>query len=101
MNLYKLTYTQESEAFVSAQSEEEAREYITELTQNGGERMNEVRLNECGWSVTEEWKISLLFQMMSRTNLTDIHTKQKTARLGIPRVDCFGIRGNNGKTIQI
>ncbi len=38
MNLYKLTYTQESEAFVSAQSEEEAREYITELTQNGGEK---------------------------------------------------------------
>ena len=56
MKLYKLTYTQESEAFVSAESEEEAREYITELTQNGGERMNEVRLNECGWSVTEEWE---------------------------------------------
>jgi len=36
MNLYKLTYTQESEAYVSAESEDEAREYITELTENGG-----------------------------------------------------------------
>ena len=50
MKLYKLTYTQESEAFVSAESEEEAREYITELTENGaGDKMSWVRLNECGW----------------------------------------------------
>ena len=56
MNLYKLTYTQESEAYVSAESEDEAREYITELTENGGgSKMNWVRLNECGWSVTEEY----------------------------------------------
>ena len=39
MNLYKLTYTQESEAYVSAESEDEAREYITELTDNGGKNM--------------------------------------------------------------
>ncbi len=56
MNLYKLTYTQESEAFVSAESEEEAREYITELTENGGgSKMSWVRLVECGWGVTEEY----------------------------------------------
>ena len=56
MNLYKLTYTQESEAYVSAESEEEAREYITELTENGGgSKMSWVRLNECGWGITEEF----------------------------------------------
>ena len=45
MKLYKLTYTQESEAFVSAESEEEAREYITELTENGGVTDELGRLN--------------------------------------------------------
>ena len=36
MNLYKVKYTQESEAFVKAESEAEALEFITELTENGG-----------------------------------------------------------------
>ena len=56
MNLYKLTYTQESEAYVSAESEDEAREYITELTDNGGKNMHQVRLVECGWSVEQEYE---------------------------------------------
>ena len=56
MKLYKLTYTQESEAFVSAESEEEAREYITELTENGaGDKMSWVRLNECGWEFVQDY----------------------------------------------
>ena len=54
MNIYRLTYTQESEAYVLAGSESEAEEYITEYTSNGGENMHTVRLNECGWSVTED-----------------------------------------------
>jgi len=56
MNLYKLTYTQESEAYVSAESEDEAREYITELTENGsGSKMSWVRLNECGWEFVQDY----------------------------------------------
>ena len=55
MNIYRLTYTQESEAFILADSESEAVEYITEYTSNGGENMHTVRLNECGWSVTEDY----------------------------------------------
>ena len=54
MNIYRVTYTQESEAFILADSESEAVEYITEYTSNGGENMHTVRLNECGWSVTED-----------------------------------------------
>ena len=55
MNLYKVKYTQESEAFVQAESEAEALEFITELTENGGgDKMSSVRLNECGRSIEEE-----------------------------------------------
>ncbi len=55
MKLYKLKYTQESEAFVQAESEEEAIEFITELTENGGgDKMSSIRLNECGWFLEEE-----------------------------------------------
>ena len=55
MNLYKVKYTQESEAFVRGESEAEALEFITELTENGGgDKMSSVRLNECGWSIEEE-----------------------------------------------
>lgn len=55
MNLYKVKYTQESETFVKAESEEQALEFITELTENGGgDKMSSVRLNECGWYVEEE-----------------------------------------------
>ena len=54
-NLYKVKYTQESEAFVQAESEEKALEFITDLTENGGgDKMSSVRLNECGWSIEEE-----------------------------------------------
>jgi len=55
MELFKVKYTQESEAFVQAESEDEAIEFITELTQNGGgDKMSSVRLIECGWTVEEE-----------------------------------------------
>ncbi len=55
MNLYKVKYTQESETFVQAESEEQALEFITELTENGGgDKMSSIRLNECGWSIEEE-----------------------------------------------
>lgn len=51
-NLYKVKYTQESEAFVQAESEEKALEFITNLTENGGgDKMSSVRLNECGWFI--------------------------------------------------
>jgi len=53
MNLYKVKYTQESEAFVQAESEEQALEFITELTESG-DKMSSVRLNECGWFIEEE-----------------------------------------------
>ena len=54
-NLYKVKYTQESEAFVQADSSREAVDYITELPENGGgSKMSSVRLNECGWFVEEE-----------------------------------------------
>lgn len=53
--LYYVKYSQESEAYVKASSSQEAVDYITELTENGGgSNMNSVRLNECGWYVEEE-----------------------------------------------
>ncbi len=53
--LYYVKYSQESEAYVKASSSQEAVDYITELTENGGgTNMNSVRLNECGWYVEEE-----------------------------------------------
>ena len=56
MKLYKVKYTQESEAWVSADSESEAVEYITELTQNGGgDKMSWVRLNVCGWEFEQDY----------------------------------------------
>jgi hypothetical protein len=54
MKLYYLKYTQENEAYVSADSEEEALQKITDFTSNGGENMHNIRLNECGWSVEGE-----------------------------------------------
>ena len=55
MNLYKVKYTQESETFVKAESEEQALEFITKLTENGvGDKMSSVRLNECGWFIEDE-----------------------------------------------
>jgi hypothetical protein len=56
MKLYKVKYTQESEAWVSAESESDAIEYITELTENGGgDKMSWVRLNECGWEFEQDY----------------------------------------------
>ena len=56
MKLYKVKYTQESEAWVSAESESDAVEYITELTQNGGgDKMSWVRLNGCGWEFEQDY----------------------------------------------
>lgn len=55
MNLYKVKYTQENETFVQAESEEQALEFITELTENGGgDKMSSIRLIECGWFIEEE-----------------------------------------------
>jgi hypothetical protein len=55
MKLYKVVYTQNSEAFVQAENGSEAIDFITELTENGGgDKMSSVRLNECGWFVEEE-----------------------------------------------
>jgi len=55
MELFKVKYTQESEAFVQAESEEEAIEFITELTENGGgDKMSSIRLIECGWTIDDE-----------------------------------------------
>ena len=55
MNLYRVQYTQESEAFVKAESRQQALEFITELTENGGgDKMSSVRLNSCGWFIEEE-----------------------------------------------
>ena len=53
MKLYKVVYTQNSEAFVQAENGDEAIEFITELTGNGGGDMSSVRINECGRSVEE------------------------------------------------
>tara|TARA_R100001463_G_scaffold46093_3_gene94635 strand:- start:838 stop:1116 length:279 start_codon:yes stop_codon:yes gene_type:complete len=53
MPLYKLEYEQRSEVFVEAQDHDEARELITEYTENGGSNMHQIRLIECGWSITE------------------------------------------------
>lgn len=53
-NLYKVVYTQESEAYVRADSENEAVSLITDYTSNGGSNMHSIRLNECGWTVQED-----------------------------------------------
>ena len=56
MKLYKVKYTQESEAWVSAESESDAIEYIIELTENGGgDKMSWVRLKECGWEFEQDY----------------------------------------------
>ena len=55
MPLYKLEYEQRSEVFVEAQDHDEARELITEFTSNGGSNMYQIRLVECGWSVTDNF----------------------------------------------
>ena len=54
-NLYYLKYTQESEVYVEANSEEEAQEKIEEYTKNGGENMYNIRLNHCGWRVKNSY----------------------------------------------
>ena len=54
-NLYYLKYTQESEVYIEANSEEEAQEKIEEYTKNGGENMYNIRLNHCGWRVVNSY----------------------------------------------
>ncbi len=54
-NLYYLKYTQESEVYIEANSEEEAQEKIEEYTKNGGENMYNIRLNHCGWRVKNSY----------------------------------------------
>ena len=49
--LYYLKYTQESEAYVEADSADEARDKISDYTKGGGDNMHNIRLNEAGWSV--------------------------------------------------
>lgn len=53
MQLYKLEYEQRNEVFVEANNSDEAYELITEFTANGGKNMHQIRLVECGWSVTD------------------------------------------------
>ena len=53
-NLYKVVYTQESEAYVRADSEDEAVSLVSDYTSNGGSNMNNIRLNECEWTVEED-----------------------------------------------
>ena len=53
MTLFKLEYEQRNEVFVEANNSDEAYELINEFTSNGGKNMHQIRLVECGWSVTE------------------------------------------------
>lgn len=56
MKLYKVKYTQENEAWVEADSEQDAINFITDLTENGGgSKMSWVRLNECGWEFEQDY----------------------------------------------
>ena len=54
MKLFKLVYTQENEAYIEAENEQEAVEKIRDFTENGSRNMYMVRLNSAGWSV-EDW----------------------------------------------
>ena len=80
MKLYKVKYTQESEAWVSAESESDAIEYITELTQNGGgDKMSWVRLNECGWEFEQDYGEleELTEEEMEEDFYTLLHTQDR------------------------
>ena len=54
MKLFKLVYTQENEAYIEAENEQEAVEKIRDFTENGSQNMYMVRLNSAGWYV-EDW----------------------------------------------
>ena len=54
-NLYYLKYHQESEVYIEADSEDEARQKIEDYTKNGGDNMYNIRLNECGWRVVDTY----------------------------------------------
>jgi hypothetical protein len=54
-NLYYLKYHQESEVYVEADSPADAVQKISDYTKGGGDNMYNVRLNECGWSVVDEY----------------------------------------------
>ena len=54
MKLFKLVYTQENEAYIEAENEQEAVEKIRDFTENGSRNMYMIRLNSAGWSV-EDW----------------------------------------------
>ena len=65
MPLYKLEYEQRNEVFVEAQDHDEARELITEYTENGGSNMHQIRLIECGWSITENFGLNVEYSTTS------------------------------------
>ena len=54
VKLFKLVYTQENEAYIEAENEQETVEKIRDFTENGSQNMYMVRLNSAGWSV-EDW----------------------------------------------
>ena len=73
-NLYYLKYTQESEVYIDAYSEEEAQEKIEEYTKNGGENMYNIRLNHCGWRVQNSY--TDLKPVDDRGNFEHSHTTE-------------------------
>ena len=71
-NLYYLKYHQESEVYIEADSEDEARQKIEDYTKNGGDNMYNIRLNECGWRVVESY--DELTPVKVRDNFGHSHT---------------------------
>ena len=71
-NLYYLKYHQESEVYIEADSEDEARQKIDDYTKGGGDNMYNVRLNECGWRVVESYND--LTPVKVRDNFGHSHT---------------------------
>ena len=68
MKLFKLVYTQENEAYIEAENEQEAVEKIRDFTENGSRNMYMDRLNSAGWSV-EDWcdDIEQITERLSQT----------------------------------
>tara|TARA_R100001480_G_scaffold138036_3_gene135088 strand:- start:521 stop:799 length:279 start_codon:yes stop_codon:yes gene_type:complete len=71
-NLYYLKYHQESEVYIEADSEDEARQKIDDYTKGGGDNMYNIRLNECGWRVVESY--DELTPVKVRDNFGHSHT---------------------------
>ena len=76
MKLFKLVYTQENEAYIEAENEQEAVEKIRDFTENGSQNMYMVRLNSAGWSV-EDWfdDIEPITERLSQTKGDQVRIK--------------------------